>query len=87
MNPTTLVRRSGWLAAAIVAWMLPIATPAASAQPPPDTPLPDVQKLGPQIGTRVPSFTLQDQHGRSRTLESLLGAKGAMLVFFRSADW
>jgi cytochrome oxidase Cu insertion factor (SCO1/SenC/PrrC family) len=49
--------------------------------------LPDVQKLGPQIGTRVPDFTLLDQKGESRTLASLLGPKGLMLVFFRSADW
>jgi hypothetical protein len=35
----------------------------------------------------VPSFTGVDQHGRTQTLESSLGEKGAMLVFFRSADW
>ena len=50
-------------------------------------PLPDIQKLGPQIGTRVPDFTLLDQKGQSRTLASLMGPKGLMLVFFRSADW
>jgi peroxiredoxin len=49
--------------------------------------LPDVQKLGPQIGTRVPDFTLLDQKGQSRTLASLMGPKGLMLVFYRSADW
>jgi hypothetical protein len=50
-------------------------------------PLPDVQKLGPQVGDRVPDFSLTDQHGQSRTLASLVGPKGAMLVFYRSADW
>ena len=49
--------------------------------------LPDVQKLGPQIGARVPDFTLLDQKGRPRTLASLMGPKGLMLVFYRSADW
>jgi hypothetical protein len=49
--------------------------------------LPDVQKLGPQIGTRVPDFALLDQNEGSRTLKSLMGPKGVMLVFFRSADW
>ena len=49
--------------------------------------LPDVQKLGPQIGTRVPDFTLLDQKGQSRTLASLIGPRGLMLVFLRSADW
>lgn len=42
---------------------------------------------GPQVGTRVPSFTGLDQFGNTHTLESALGAKGLMLVFFRSADW
>jgi peroxiredoxin len=49
--------------------------------------LPDVQKLGPQVGARVPEFTLLDQKGQSRTLASLMGPKGLMLVFYRSADW
>jgi cytochrome oxidase Cu insertion factor (SCO1/SenC/PrrC family) len=49
--------------------------------------LPDVQTLGPQVGSRVPDFTLRDQKGQSRTLASLMGPKGLMLVFNRSADW
>ena len=28
-----------------------------------------------------------DQNGTTRTLKSVLGPKGAILVFFRSADW
>jgi hypothetical protein len=79
--------RRGWLASAVAACALPAAVLAASGQPSQETALPDIQKLGPQIGARVPSFTLPDQHGQPRTLESLLGPKGAMLVFFRSADW
>ena len=47
----------------------------------------DLSKVGPKIGERVPDFSLQDQTGRARTLASVLGPKGAMLVFFRSADW
>jgi peroxiredoxin len=35
----------------------------------------------------VPDFNLVDQHGSKRTLQSIMGAKGAMLVFYRSADW
>jgi peroxiredoxin len=49
--------------------------------------MPDVQQLGPRIGARVPDFTLPDQHGQARTLHSLMGPKGLMLVFYRSADW
>ncbi len=47
----------------------------------------DVSKLGPQVGERVPDFNLKDQHGMSWTPQSIAGPKGAMLVFFRSADW
>lgn len=47
----------------------------------------DLSKLGPQIGERVPNFSLTDQTGKTRTLESIMGPKGAMLVFYRSADW
>jgi peroxiredoxin len=47
----------------------------------------DVSKLGPQVGQTVPDFALSDQEGSTRTLESIMGARGAMLVFVRSADW
>jgi hypothetical protein len=47
----------------------------------------DVSKKGPQIGERVPDFSLTDQNGRTRTLQSLMGERGLMLVFLRSADW
>ncbi len=47
----------------------------------------DLERLGPKIGTRLPGFTLRDQHGAPHALESLLGPKGALIVFFRSADW
>ena len=47
----------------------------------------DISKLGPQVGQRVPDFNLKDQSGKSWTLQSIMGPKGAMLVFFRSADW
>ena len=60
-------------------------SPRASLQQPQH--LPEVQELGPQVGSRVPDFILLDQKGQSRTLASLMGPKGLMLVFFRSADW
>ena len=47
----------------------------------------DVSALGPQVGERVPDFSLPDQHGRIRTLQSIMGEKGAMILFHRSADW
>jgi hypothetical protein len=47
----------------------------------------DVSRLGPQVGSRVPDFKLPDQSGTVRTLQSIMGRRGAMLVFIRSADW
>ncbi len=47
----------------------------------------DVSKLGPQAGEQIPDFALKDQDGRTRNLNSIMGTKGAMLVFVRSADW
>jgi cytochrome oxidase Cu insertion factor (SCO1/SenC/PrrC family) len=48
---------------------------------------PDISKLGPQVGATVPPFEGIDQFGKRRTLASIAGRKGAMVVFFRSADW
>jgi hypothetical protein len=42
---------------------------------------------GPAVGQTVPDFRLEDQNGRTQTLHSILGPKGALLVFYRSADW
>lgn len=47
----------------------------------------DTSKLGPQVGAVVPAFTGVDQFGKTHTLASTYGPKGAMIVFFRSADW
>ena len=47
----------------------------------------EVSKLGPQVGQRAPDFSLKDQFGNTQTQQSILGPKGAMLVFVRSADW
>lgn len=44
-------------------------------------------KTGPEVGQQVPAFSAMDQDGRTQTLKSIMGPKGAMLVFFRSADW
>ncbi len=47
----------------------------------------DVASLGPQVGEQVPGCSLPDQNGRVQTLESIMGPNGAMLLFYRSADW
>jgi hypothetical protein len=43
--------------------------------------------IGLPTGEKAPAFSLRDQFGRKRTLESLKGSKGTVLLFFRSADW
>lgn len=47
----------------------------------------DTARIGPQVGATVPPVAGVDQTGTPRTLSSVSGPKGAMLVFFRSADW
>jgi hypothetical protein len=66
----------------IAAIVLAVATAAAQ----PRTPI-DVSRLGPQVGERVPDFALRDQAGTTRSLASVMGERGAMIVFIRSADW
>lgn len=45
------------------------------------------REYGPPVGSRMPDFTLRDQNSKTHTLKSLLGPKGAVILFFRSADW
>jgi hypothetical protein len=39
------------------------------------------------IGQTAPDFELKDQTGQIHTLKNLMGPKGVLLVFVRSADW
>ena len=64
-----------------------LATPGAQQAPATARSAVDVSKLGPQVGERIPAFALTDQTGKSWTNETIMGPKGALLVFFRSADW
>lgn len=67
-----------------VALALILSAPIVAAQAPAPV---DTSKIGPQVGTAVPSFEGVDQFGKRQSLSSVFGPKGAMLVFFRSADW
>jgi len=42
---------------------------------------------GPDVGSKVPQFAASDQNGVTKTLQSIMGPKGAMIVFYRSSDW
>src|SRR4051812_6943728 len=45
-------------------------------------------ELGPPVNAKVPDIgTPKDFTGTPRTLASLMGDKGLVLFFFRSADW
>ena len=46
------------------------------------------EELGPPIGAKVPDIgTPPDQTGAQRSFSSLVGEKGLVLLFIRSADW
>jgi cytochrome oxidase Cu insertion factor (SCO1/SenC/PrrC family) len=76
-----------WTRAALILTVAFAVTVTADARQTAPRPVIDVQALGPQNGARIPEFTLVDQTGARRTLRSLMGPKGLMLVLFRSADW
>jgi hypothetical protein len=48
-------------------------------------PQPVAQGLAP--GDQIPRLSLTDQNGRVKTFDDIRGPKGAMIVFYRSADW
>ena len=74
------------LTAAPWSWQYPETRLSAQTAQAPRTKI-DVSKLGPQVGQTVPDFSLTDQNGKVWTRSSIMGPKGAMLVFYRSADW
>jgi cytochrome oxidase Cu insertion factor (SCO1/SenC/PrrC family) len=76
-----------FIATAVAVVTLVTSATAQQSRVAPPPAMPDVQRLGPQVGSTVPNFSLSDQNGRTRTLRSLMGPKGLMLVFSRSADW
>lgn len=39
------------------------------------------------VNSEAPSFTLQDQHGKQRSIDDLLKDRNVALVFHRSASW
>ena len=47
----------------------------------------ELMSIGLAVGQKAPAFSVHDQLGRVQTLDSLKGANGTVLLFFRSADW
>ena len=42
---------------------------------------------GPAIGEKIPEFNLPDQSGELINLKDLIGKKGVVIDFHRSAEW
>jgi hypothetical protein len=76
-----------WLRPWVVLGIMMLTSMSSDAQTPAPRQKINVSRLGPQVGARVPDFSLKDQNGRTQTLQSIMGSRGAMLVFLRSADW
>jgi hypothetical protein len=47
----------------------------------------ELMSIGLAVGQEAPAFSVRDQFGRVQTLDTLKGANGTVLLFFRSADW
>jgi hypothetical protein len=47
----------------------------------------ELMSIGLAVGQKAPAFSARDQFGKVQTLETLRGANGTVLLFFRSADW
>jgi cytochrome oxidase Cu insertion factor (SCO1/SenC/PrrC family) len=59
----------------------------APEQEPPSTNATVSLHIGLETGQQAPPFALLDQFGRKQSSETLKGANGTVLLFFRSADW
>jgi peroxiredoxin len=44
-------------------------------------------EVGLRPGQKAPGFSAPDQFGKTQTLDTLRGANGTVLLFYRSADW
>ena len=46
-----------------------------------------LSSIGLAVGRKAPPISARDQSGRERSLDTLKGPRGTVLLFFRSADW
>jgi len=61
----------------------------AQGRQPFDRPSPgtDNWSTGPAVGEYIPEFAGKDQDGVIRTFDGIKGPNGALIIFYRSADW
>jgi hypothetical protein len=52
-----------------------------------DDPLDAGFRTGVEVGQKIPAFRGADADGKTWDFESIRGPKGAVLHFYRSADW
>ncbi len=54
-----------------------------------DRPSPDTGNwtTGPAVGEPIPEFAGKDQNGIRKTFDDIKGPNGALIIFYRSADW
>lgn len=71
----------GWIAL----FCLAVAALAQNSGRPPR--IPENLTTGPEIGERIPHIEAVDQHGQRREFDDIAGPQGAMILFYRSADW
>jgi hypothetical protein len=50
-------------------------------------PLDDDFTTGVEVGEKIPPFRAVDSNGKTWDFESIRGPRGALLLFYRSADW
>jgi peroxiredoxin len=44
-------------------------------------------RTGPEVGEQIPALEALDQNGMRRSFDDVKGPNGALVFFFRSADW
>jgi hypothetical protein len=62
-------------------WVAPVVLVSALAAQQPVRPVPL------KVGERIPEFHAVDQYGKDRRFGDLVGPKGLVLFFYKSADW
>ena len=71
--------------------LIPFLLPLLGAQAPSPFDRPDPTDTGavtgPAVGERIPAFRAVDQDGRELDFDAIKGPRGAVLLFYRSADW
>lgn len=73
----------------MVLWPSIVLAAAIFSQEPFDTddPLDADFRTGVEVGARIPEFRAKDLDGKVWDFDAIKGPKGALLHFYRSADW